>query len=192
MQIAVVATARKLTVLCWHLMIKGEDYAFAQTLTAGPQAPQTRVARRTTARQRTQRQRLRLLPQSGPRRRTRSRRPGRSCLPHDGRGMAAEQASIQAETTNRGGGRERQQWDATLKPVGAIQRGSTPSPCVLLFARRSTTPTTARRYRGPRRAQGRSSSRALHLDRGYRPQLSGSCGGPESPGTNNHLRRPHH
>jgi transposase len=30
MQIAVVATARKLTVLCWHLIIKGEDYAFAQ------------------------------------------------------------------------------------------------------------------------------------------------------------------
>jgi hypothetical protein len=29
MQIAAVATARKLTVLCWHLIIKGEDYAFA-------------------------------------------------------------------------------------------------------------------------------------------------------------------
>src|SRR5215831_17925790 len=29
MHIAVVATARKLTVLCWHLIIKGEDYAFA-------------------------------------------------------------------------------------------------------------------------------------------------------------------
>ncbi len=29
MQVAAVATARKLTVLCWHLMIKGEDYAFA-------------------------------------------------------------------------------------------------------------------------------------------------------------------
>ena len=29
MQIAVVATARKLAVLCWHLMIKREDYAFA-------------------------------------------------------------------------------------------------------------------------------------------------------------------
>jgi hypothetical protein len=29
MQIAVVATARKLAVLCWHLIIKGEDYAFA-------------------------------------------------------------------------------------------------------------------------------------------------------------------
>lgn len=30
MQVAVVATARKLTALCWHLMAKGEDYAFAQ------------------------------------------------------------------------------------------------------------------------------------------------------------------
>jgi transposase len=30
MQVAVVATARKLAVLCWHLIIKGEDYAFAQ------------------------------------------------------------------------------------------------------------------------------------------------------------------
>jgi hypothetical protein len=28
-QIAAVATARKLAVLCWHLIIKGEDYAFA-------------------------------------------------------------------------------------------------------------------------------------------------------------------
>jgi len=30
MQIAVVATARKLAVLCWHLITKGEDYAYAQ------------------------------------------------------------------------------------------------------------------------------------------------------------------
>jgi transposase len=29
MQVAAVATARKLAVLCWHLMIKNEDYAFA-------------------------------------------------------------------------------------------------------------------------------------------------------------------
>lgn len=28
-QVAIVATARKLTVLCWHLSVKGEDYAFA-------------------------------------------------------------------------------------------------------------------------------------------------------------------
>ena len=30
MQIAVVATARKLAVLCWHLVIKDEDYAFGR------------------------------------------------------------------------------------------------------------------------------------------------------------------
>ena len=30
MQIAVVATARKLALLCWHLVINGEDYAFAR------------------------------------------------------------------------------------------------------------------------------------------------------------------
>src|SRR5438034_1160590 len=29
MHVAAVATARKLAVLCWHLIIKGEDYAFA-------------------------------------------------------------------------------------------------------------------------------------------------------------------
>lgn len=35
MQVAVVATARKLAVLCWHLITKGEDYAFARpSLTA--------------------------------------------------------------------------------------------------------------------------------------------------------------
>jgi len=30
MQVAVVATARKLATLCWHLIVKGEDYAFAR------------------------------------------------------------------------------------------------------------------------------------------------------------------
>src|SRR5215471_10410226 len=49
---------------------------------------------------------------------------------------------------------------------------------MLLFARRSTTPTTATRYCGPRRGQGRSSSRGLHLDRGCGPPVSGSGGGP--------------
>ena len=35
MQIAVVATARKLAVLCWHMVTKGEDYAFQRpSLTA--------------------------------------------------------------------------------------------------------------------------------------------------------------
>jgi hypothetical protein len=30
MRVAVVATARKLVTLCWHLVVKGEDYAFAR------------------------------------------------------------------------------------------------------------------------------------------------------------------
>ena len=35
MQIAVVATARKLSVLCWHMITRGQDYAFARpSLTA--------------------------------------------------------------------------------------------------------------------------------------------------------------
>jgi hypothetical protein len=35
MQIAVVATARKLAVLCWHMITNGDDYAFARpSLTA--------------------------------------------------------------------------------------------------------------------------------------------------------------
>jgi transposase len=35
MQVAVVATTRKLTVLCWHMIARGEDYAFARpSLTA--------------------------------------------------------------------------------------------------------------------------------------------------------------
>src|SRR5262245_22395945 len=59
----------------------------------------------------------------------------------------------------------------------AKQRGKTSSPNILLFARRSTTPTAARRYRGPRRGQGRSSNRALHLDRGCGPPVSGTCSG---------------
>jgi len=45
MHIAVVATARKLAVLCWHLNVKGDDYAFALP-TNRPQAAQTRTARR--------------------------------------------------------------------------------------------------------------------------------------------------
>jgi transposase len=34
-QIATVATARKMTVLCWHLITSGEDYAFARPSLTG-------------------------------------------------------------------------------------------------------------------------------------------------------------
>ena len=129
MQIAVVATARKLAVLCWHLIIKGEDYAFAQPSLVAHKQPQARAARRAARPPGQQGQVRRLLPQGRPCRRTRPRRPGRSGLPHHGRRLAAQPASHRKpQTTKRGGGRGRQQWDATLKPVGATQRGRTPSP----------------------------------------------------------------
>ena len=114
MQVAVVATARKLAVLCWHLIIKGEDYAFAlPSLVAHKQrklelragCPPQHGGRKGKA--------ARLLPQSGPRRRTRPRRPGRGRLPHHGRRLAAHPASSQADPPEGGGGRGRQQRDAT-------------------------------------------------------------------------------
>ena len=40
MQVAAASTVRELAVLCWHLIIKGEDYAFAPPLPGRPQAAQ--------------------------------------------------------------------------------------------------------------------------------------------------------
>src|SRR5690349_24734124 len=67
MQIAVVATARKLAVLCWHLIIKSEDYAFAMpSLVAHKQRKlELRAGLPTPARQ-PERQRSQLLPQRRP------------------------------------------------------------------------------------------------------------------------------
>ena len=44
MQIAVVTTARKLTTLCWHLVIKGDDYVVVRV--AQPGVPGVRPAGR--------------------------------------------------------------------------------------------------------------------------------------------------
>jgi transposase len=65
MQVAVVATARKLACLCWHLVTNGEDYAFARpSLTA---QKMRRLELRVHARQaRAQRQSRWLLAQGGP------------------------------------------------------------------------------------------------------------------------------
>ena len=44
MRVAVVAAARKLTVLCWHLIIKEEDYVYTQpSLSGRAQAAQARL-----------------------------------------------------------------------------------------------------------------------------------------------------
>jgi hypothetical protein len=86
MQVAVVAT-RKLTVLCWHLIIKGEDYAFAQPSLIAHKQRKLEL-RRISGRERQAGQGLRLLPQGRPGRRTGSGHPGRGRLPHHGRRLA--------------------------------------------------------------------------------------------------------
>src|SRR5262249_28077545 len=65
-----------------------------------------------------------------------------------------------------------------LESRRAKHAASTSSPSRLLFARRPPPPPPATRYCGPRRGQGRSSRRGLHLDRGCGPPVSGSGGGP--------------
>jgi transposase len=46
MQVAVVATARKLATLCWHLVVNEQDYAFARPLADRQEAPGAAATRR--------------------------------------------------------------------------------------------------------------------------------------------------
>jgi len=64
MQIAVVATARKLAVLCWHLVVKGEDYAF-QRPSLTEKKLRARAPRRPALAARSEGQSGRLLAQGG-------------------------------------------------------------------------------------------------------------------------------
>jgi transposase len=120
MQIAVVATARKLTTLCWHLVIKGEDYAFAQP---------SLVAHK--------RRKLELRAGAPSQRGPRGKGPAAGYALADVR-AAERKLATQAEAAYRtlvaawqptrpaaarparaaGGGRGRQQRDATLTPSG--------------------------------------------------------------------------
>jgi hypothetical protein len=97
-QIATVATARKMIVLCWHLIDKGEDYAFARpSLTAHNTAPpRARRWRHLTTRARSRGQ-PRLPHQAATRPGSRPRRTRRAGLRSDGHPLAATE-------TNRNGG----------------------------------------------------------------------------------------
>ena len=50
-QVAAVAVARKLAVLCWHMLTKGEDYLWARPGTRGQQAARHGAAGRQAARE---------------------------------------------------------------------------------------------------------------------------------------------
>ena len=163
MQVAVVATARKLTVLCWHLIIKGEDYAYAQPslvahkrrkleLRAGLPSHRGRRARPPATRCRP----------SGPPNATsppRPRRPtGRWSPPGNPPGPPPERRRARTGAADRGW-----TWPPPLGrdfqgPLGATRRGRADSPTPCSSRRGRTTPTAAERYAGPHRGQGRTSS----------------------------------
>jgi len=65
MQIGVVATARKLAMLRWHLMIKGEDYVFARPSLVAHKQRKLELRAGLPIRSRTQRQDRRLFSRRG-------------------------------------------------------------------------------------------------------------------------------
>src|SRR4051794_27042622 len=104
MQVAVVATARKLAVLCWHLIAKGEDYAFARPSLTAQKLSSPRAQGRPAVQARAEGQGRRLLAQGGPRPREGAQRAGRTGLSPDRRRLAGQGARPQRR------GRGRRQW----------------------------------------------------------------------------------
>jgi hypothetical protein len=197
MQIAVVATARKLTVLCWHLIISGEDYAYAQPSlvahkrrklelraglpsargqkgkSAGYSLQAVRAAERDLAAQaevavpQAERRRAHPLPA----------RPRPAGPVPAGRGWT---------------------WPPPLGrdfrgPLRATRRGRADSPTPCTSRRGRTTSTAAERYAGPRHGQGRSSSlrcgrSTLTPAPGRRSQAAATNGGKTAPTYTNPAR----
>jgi hypothetical protein len=90
LQVAIVVTARKLTVLCWHLLVKGEEFAFAMPpLVAHKQRKLELRAGLPPARGRKSHCGA-LLAEAGARRRTRPRPAQRARLPDHGRQLASQ------------------------------------------------------------------------------------------------------
>ena len=130
MQIAVVATARKLAVLCWTMIERDEDYVFARPSLTDKKAPGTRAVRWPALPPRPERQGRRVLPQGGPTPRARARRASRAGIPPTRRRLAV-QAPHQTQTRT---GRGRRQWDATEKALcgASCAAGISPRTCASL------------------------------------------------------------
>ena len=80
MQIAVVATARKLAVLCWHMITRGEDYAFARPSLTAKKLRALELKAGHALPPRPEGHRRRLLAQGRPRPREGAGRTGRTRL----------------------------------------------------------------------------------------------------------------
>jgi transposase len=151
MQIAVVATARKLAVLCWTMIERGEDYAFARPSLTDKKAPRAAAARRDALPAWAEGQGRGVLPQGCPSARTRARRARRAGIPPAGRRLAGQPSRQQQA------GRGRRQRDATDKALGGAScaAGITPRTCASLGGRprprTSLTPPDTRPQTTPQR-----------------------------------------
>ena len=92
MQVAVVATARKLATLCWHLVIGEQDYAFARPSLTDKKLRGLQLRAGMPPRRGQKGHRGRRFPQGGPPARAGAHRAGRSRLP-PARGRLATQAA---------------------------------------------------------------------------------------------------
>jgi transposase len=92
MRVAVVATARKIAMLCWQLATHGAPVRLRPTVAGRAQTPPTRAPRRTPRHPRPQRNRIGVLPQRRPRGRAAPRRTSRTGLPNRHRRLAAQTA----------------------------------------------------------------------------------------------------
>jgi transposase len=93
MQVAVVATARKLATLCWQLVTTGQDYAFARPSLTDKQAAGTGAARGVARPAGPEGHGGRVFAERGAPARAGARRAGRGRLPSAGGRLAAEAAS---------------------------------------------------------------------------------------------------
>ena len=174
MQIAIVATARKLVCLCWTMIERGEDYAFARPsltekklraleLRAG--MPSRRGQKGTAAA---------LLAQRRPPARARARRAGRARIPPAGRRLASQRPERRI-------GRGRRQWDATEKALcgASCAAGISPRTCASLGGRprpqRSLTPADTRPQTTPRRGEDLARPRPPRIIRDPRFRRTRPC-----------------
>ena len=127
MQIAVVATARKLAVLCWHLITKGEDYAFG---------------RPSLTEQKLRELELRAgMPVARAKRadppRTTSRKSADVSASWPSKASTHIASSSPTGKPDTEGGRGRRQWDATKKALSGAScaAGISPRTCTSLRGR---------------------------------------------------------
>ena len=120
-QIAAVAVARKLTVLCWHLLTKGEDYLWARPALGRQQDPRDAASGRTSATEgQPARTSLRLQRQGAA-------RPGDArSPPKPERSLRALRDAVEAATRQKRGARAPQAGKTRMRrPGDAFSRRAT-------------------------------------------------------------------